>query len=74
MILVLAAPPGSCFAEQPLSKDDVKLLLIGGATTQMISLIERRGVDFRMAPELSRTFRNDGASATIIQALERAGS
>ena len=61
-------------AERPLSADDVRLLLIGGATTEkMIALIEQRGVDFRMNPDLAKKFHDDGASDEVIEALQKAG-
>jgi len=61
-------------AEQPLSQDDVRLLLIGGATQEkMIALIEKRGVDFKMNPDLAKKFHDDGASDEVIEALQKAG-
>ncbi|TLY35549.1 MAG: hypothetical protein E6K60_10495 [Nitrospirae bacterium] len=62
-------------AERPLSADDVRLLLIGGATTEkMIALIEQRGVDFRMNPDLAKKFHDDGASDEVIEALPEPGA
>src|ERR1051326_5132528 len=61
-------------AEQPLSKDDVRLLLIGGASAEkMIALIQQRGVDFQMTPDLAKKFHDDGAGDEVIEALQRAG-
>lgn len=55
---------------QPLSKDDITLLLIGGANdAKIISLVEQRGVDFQMTPELIQTFHKDGASQALIDAI-----
>ncbi len=69
---VLAVGTGG--AEQPLSKDDVTLLLIGGATRgKMIALIEQRGIDFQMNPTLAKKFRDAGASDDVIEALQKAG-
>jgi len=61
-------------ADQPLSKDDVRLLLIGGASAEkMIGLIQQRGVDFKMTPDLAKKFHDDGATDEVIEALQRAG-
>src|SRR5437899_9537395 len=61
-------------ADRPLTKDDVTLLLIGGASAQkMIALIEQRGTDFRMNPDLAKKFHDDGASDEVIDALRKAG-
>ncbi len=61
-------------ADHPLSKDDVTLLLIGGATTEkMVTLIQQRGTDFEMTRDLAEKFRRDGASASVLDALEKAG-
>jgi len=61
-------------AEPPLSKDDVTLLLLGGATQEkMIALIQQRGVDFQMNPDLAKKFHDVGASDEVIEALQKAG-
>lgn len=61
-------------AVQPLSQDDVALLLIGGASEQkMMALIQQRGVDFQMNPDLAKKFHDDGASDNLIEALTKAG-
>jgi len=70
-----AAGQGSNQASGPaLSPDDITLLLIGGATeTKLIPLIQQRGVDFRMTPELAKKFHDLGATDHLIDALSRAG-
>jgi thiol-disulfide isomerase/thioredoxin len=61
-------------AEQPLSKDDVTLLLIGGASTEkIVQLVNQRGIDFQMSPDLAKKFQDTGASPELIQALQKAG-
>lgn len=60
-------------AEPLLSKDDVTLLLIGGASTQkMVALIEQRGIDFQMNPDLAKKFHDQGADDSVIDALVKA--
>jgi hypothetical protein len=55
---------------QPLSQDDVTLLLIGGASeSKMISLVEQRGVNFQLTPELIQKFRKEGATQALIDAI-----
>jgi len=62
-------------ADRPLSKDDVRLLLIGGASSQkMVALIGERGIDFPMSADIARQFRDDGADAAVIEALQKAAS
>jgi hypothetical protein len=57
-------------AAQPLSQQDVTLLLIGGASeSKMITLVQQRGVDFQLAPELIQKFKKDGASQALIDAI-----
>lgn len=58
------------WAAAPLSKDDVTLLLIGGASeSKMITLVEKRGVDFQLTPELIKKFHKLGASQALINAI-----
>ncbi len=55
---------------QPLSKDDITLLLIGGASeSKMITLVEQRGVDFQLTPELIQKFQKEGASQALIDTI-----
>jgi hypothetical protein len=55
---------------QPLTQDDVTLLLIGGASeSKMIGLVEQRGVDFQLTPELIQKFHKDGATQALIDAI-----
>jgi hypothetical protein len=61
-------------AEPPLSKDDVTLLLLGGTTKEkMLALIQQRGVDFQMNPDLAKKFHDAGATDEVIEALQKAG-
>src|SRR5208337_4216319 len=62
-------------ADQPLSADDVTLLLLGGSPTQkIVTLVEQRGVSFKMNPDLAKKFHDAGASDDLIDALTKAGS
>lgn len=55
---------------QPLSQDDISLLLIGGASeSKMITLVEQRGVDFQLNPELIQKFQKEGATQALIDAI-----
>lgn len=55
---------------QPLSQDDITLLLIGGASeSKMITLVEQRGVDFQLTPELIQKFQKQGATQALIDAM-----
>ena len=57
-------------AAQPLSQEDITLLLIGGASeSKMITLVQQRGVDFQLTPELIQKFKKDGASQALIDAI-----
>src|SRR5215471_8483008 len=74
LILSFAGSVAVRAADQPLSKDDVRLLLIGGASAEkMTALIQQRGVDFQMTPDLAKKLHDDGASDEVIEALQRAG-
>jgi hypothetical protein len=60
-------------AEQPLTKDDITLLLLGGATNEkIIALVEQRGIDFQLNPDLAKKFHDSGASDELIEALQKA--
>src|SRR5208337_3026947 len=62
-------------ADQPLSADDVTLLLLGGSPAQkIVALVEQRGVSFKMNPDLAKKFHDAGASDDLIDALTKAGS
>jgi hypothetical protein len=74
LVLACLVPAVARPAERPLSKDDVTLLLIGGSTTEkLVALIEKRGVDFRMDPDLAKKFHDEGAADAVIEALQKAG-
>lgn len=61
-------------AEQPLSKDDITLLLRGGSSSEkVIAVVEQRGVNFRMDPDIAQELHNAGASDALIEALQKAG-
>ena len=62
-------------ADQPLSADDITLLLLGGSATQkIVTLVEQRGISFKMNPDLAKKFHDAGASDDLIDALTKAGS
>ena len=62
-------------AEKPLDKEDVLLLLLGGASSEkVVTLIQQRGIDFRMDPDLAKKFHDAGAEDDVIDALQRAGA
>jgi len=66
---VAAAPAG-----QPLSQDDVTLLLLGNASSKIIPMVEQRGVNFQMNADLAKKFHDLGASDDLIEALQKAGA
>jgi len=73
-VLLLFVLAGVCAswvsAAQPLSQDDITLLLIGGAPEQkMVALVEQRGVDFQLNPELIEKFHKLGATSPLIDAI-----
>lgn len=68
------ASASSTTKPKPLSADDVALLLIGGASPQkMMILVQQRGVDFALNPDLVKQFYQDGASDGLIDSLQKAG-
>jgi len=61
-------------ADQPLSVDDITLLLLGGsASPKIVTLVEQRGVNFAMNPDLAKKFHDAGASDDLIDAVTKAG-
>jgi hypothetical protein len=71
LALTLTAPARA--AEKPLSADDVVLMLLAGASTdKMLAIIEQRGIDFRLNPDLAQKFHNAGADDLVIDALQKA--
>jgi len=62
-------------ADQPLSADDITLLLLGGSPAQkIVTLVEQRGVSFKMNLDLAKKFHDAGASNDLIDALTKASS
>jgi hypothetical protein len=62
-------------AEQPLSKDDITLLLLGASPSdKIIQTVQERGIDFQMNPDLAKKFHDLGASDDLIAALQKAGN
>jgi hypothetical protein len=59
--------------DTPLSVNEVKVLLIGQAKPEKIlDLIQKRGVDFVMNPDLAKQFHDLGASDEVIDAILKA--
>lgn len=62
-------------AEQPLSQDDVMLLLMSGtAREKKARLIEQRGIDFHLNPDLEKKFQSLGADDRVVGALRNTGT
>jgi hypothetical protein len=73
LLLVMGASVRVKAAAPPLSADDVTLLLVGGGSPQkIISLISQRGIDFKLSPQLTKQFSQDGATPAVLDALQRA--
>jgi len=48
-------------ADQPLSADDITLLLLAGSPTQkIVTLVEQRGISFKMNPDLAKKYHEPG--------------
>jgi hypothetical protein len=61
-------------ADQPLSADDITLLLLAGSPSQkIVMLVEQRGISFKMNADLAKKFHDAGASDDVIEALSKAG-
>ena len=61
-------------AGNPLTPDDVTLLLLGGSSTEkIVNLVDQRGTSFKMTPDLAKKFHDAGASDDLIDALTKAG-
>ena len=61
-------------ADQPLSADDITLLILGGSPAQkIVTLVEQRGISFKMNPDLAKKFHDAGASDDLIDALTKGG-
>jgi ribosomal protein L12E/L44/L45/RPP1/RPP2 len=61
-------------ADQPLTSDDISLLLLGGSSTEkIVTLVEQRGINFKMNPDLAKKFHDAGANDDLIEALTKAG-
>jgi thiol-disulfide isomerase/thioredoxin len=61
-------------ADQPLSADDMTLLLLAGSpTSKIVALVEQRGISFKMNPDLAKKFHDAGASDELIEVLTKAG-
>src|SRR5208283_3499574 len=76
LLLVLAGliSLASAPADSPLSKDDITLLLLGSSpSSKIIQMVEQRGVDFQMNPDLAKAFHDQGASDDLIDALRKEG-
>ena len=62
-------------ADQPLSKDDIALLLLASSPSSKIAqMVEQRGIDFQMDADLAKKFRDQGASDDLIDTLRKAGN
>jgi len=74
-LLMLSGLVSLATADQPLSKDDITLLLLGSSpSSKIMQMVEQRGVDFQMNPDLAKKFHDQGASDELIDALQKAGN
>jgi hypothetical protein len=65
----------TALADQPLSKEDITLLLLGNSQSdKIIQMVEQRGIDFQMSPDLAKKFHDLGASEGLIDTLQKAGN
>src|SRR5690242_16562218 len=63
--LLISVAPG--LAAEPLSKEDVMLLVLSSASTQKkTEAIERRGLGFQMSPEIAKQLREMGAEEAVL--------
>ena len=65
---------GTAVADRPLTKDDVTLLLLGNPSDKIIPMVQQRGVDFQMSPDIAKKFHDLGASDELIDALQKASN
>ncbi len=62
-------------ADQPLTQDDITLLLLGSTpSAKIIDAVELRGIDFQMDADLAKKFRDQGAHDDLIDALQKAAN
>ncbi len=75
MILAGALAVMTAMAEQPLTQDDVTLLLLGGAPSEkIVKLVEQRGIDFQLTPEVAKKLKDAGATDELLGVMSRVGS
>jgi hypothetical protein len=56
----------------PLTEDDISSILESGEKSEtIVDQIQRRGIGFRMTPELAKKFRLAGASKAVLDALNK---
>lgn len=73
LVFACVMVPMARAAQQPLSVDDIQLLLIGGSTpAKMVAIIEQRGVNFQLTPDLEKKLREGGADTAVIEAIQKA--
>jgi hypothetical protein len=73
LLLAIAASTRVKATARPLSADDITLLLVGGSSPQkLISLIQQRGIDFKLNADLAKQFYQDGATGAVVDALQKA--
>jgi hypothetical protein len=74
LLFLVGVSASLCRAQEwPLTQDDIKILLIGGAKPEkMIEMIKQRGVDFQMNPDLAKKFHDLGATDAVIEAIQHA--
>ncbi len=75
LFLAAALAVLAAVAEQPLTQDDVTLLLLGGAPSEkIVKLVEQRGVDFQLTPEVAKKLKDAGATDELLGVMSRVGS
>jgi hypothetical protein len=72
LILTGLVSLGTARADQPLTQDDVTLLLMGSPSSKVIQVIGQRGVNFQMTPDLAKKYHDLGAGDAVIEALQKA--
>lgn len=72
-LLLLASLASSSFAAQkPLARAQVEGLVRGGVASQrIVALVEKRGIDFKVTPQLLQKLQQEGAGQPLLDELKK---
>ncbi|MGH9343909.1 MAG: tetratricopeptide repeat protein [Terriglobia bacterium] len=72
LLLLVTLGPSAFAAQKPLKETQVEGLVQGGVASQrIVTLVKKRGIDFKVTPELLQKLQQEGARQPLLDELKK---